>query len=283
MPEKYTVEDYQQAGLELYDKLHIPTFPVAMKYIKDLSEIPEGVVRPIEKGQKMSICQAMAQARRWGHKLCITEADNFCTPSTVFHGWVQGVSAEELIESQVKQEWHKDADAEKNQVSGMNLQNLKTMMSMGYIGVIVTPLHETPVIPDSITVYGNGLHMTYIIHALNYERKKKYEVTSNFVGFGESCGKGAFQPFIMRKPQFVLPGTGDRSFCLIDDHEMAIGLPAQYVFYVLENLFNTGDRQGLKLPLRKILPRLNEKITPGFMYMREVIDKAKEKTKGGSD
>ncbi|MHA1466884.1 MAG: DUF169 domain-containing protein [Promethearchaeota archaeon] len=277
---KHSLEDYQRAGVELYDKLHIDTFPVAAKYIKSLDEIPNGVIRPIDKGQKMSICQAMTQARRWGQKLCITADDNFCTPSTAGFGWVHGITAEEMIESQVRQKWRKDEDAEKRRhVDQTSVKQLQMLMNLKNIGVMVAPLHETPFIPDSIIVYGNGLQMTYIIHALSYEGKKKYEVTSDFIGFGESCGKGAFYPVIFNKPQFVLPGTGDRGFCLIDDHEMAMGLPAKHLFYVLTNLYKTGEGQGLKLPLRKILPRLNESITPGFRYMREVIDKAKEKEK----
>ena len=81
-------------------------------------------------------------------------------------------------------------------------------------------------------------------------------------------------PFITRKSQIVIPGAGDRSFAGIQDHELAIGMPAKYVFYVLENLFKVGGGQGLKLPLRQIIPlNLNENLTPGFKYMREVIDK----------
>ena len=131
---KYSLEDYQKAGVELYDKLHIDTFPVAAKYIKSLDEIPKGVIRPIDKGQKMSICQAMTQARRWGQKLCITADDNFCTPSTAGFGWVHGITAEEMIESQVRQRWRKDEDAEKrrhvDQTSVKQLQMLMNLKNM---------------------------------------------------------------------------------------------------------------------------------------------------------
>ena len=81
-------------------------------------------------------------------------------------------------------------------------------------------------------------------------------------------------PFITRKPQIVIPGTGDRSFAGIQDHELAIGMPAKYAFYVNENLFAVGKGQGLKFPLRQMIPLgLDEKLTPGFMYMRDLIDK----------
>ncbi len=227
---KHSLEDYQRAGVELYEKLHIDTFPVAAKYIKSLDEIPKGVIRPIDTGQKMSVCQAMTQARRWGHKLCITADDNFCTPSTAGFGWIHGITAEEMIESQVRQRWRKDEDSEKRrQVDQTSVRQLQ-----------------------------------------------------NFVGFGESCQKGAYKPYLYNRPEFVLPGTGDRSFCGIQDWEVGMGLPAEAVFYVLENLFATGRGQGLKFPLRQVIPRLHEKITPGFIFMREIIDKTLKKEKESS-
>jgi len=271
-----TIEDYRKAGLELFDVLHLNTYPVSLKYIKDLeTEIPAGVRRPIDDGDKMSICQAFTYARRFGHKLCITALDNFCTPSSVAHGWVP-LTVEEFTESQVRQKWSKDTEAEKRRAEHIYKTNFKSVIELAYRGVIVSPLMETPVIPDAILVYTDGPKLTNIINALNYEHKRKYRVQSTFEGFGESCGKGGLMPFITRRAQIVLPGTGDRSFGGIQDHELAIGMPGEFIFYILENLFQTGAGQGLKFPLRTLIPKLDESLTPGFVYMREVIDKKLE-------
>ena len=268
-----TIEDYRKAGQELYDKLHLATYPVAIKYIKDLKEIPDKAIRPIVRGHKMAICQAFTQARRFGDTYAITSADNFCTPSSVGHGWVD-ISEEEFIESQIRQGWSKDPQAERRRAAEQYAKNFKNVIALGYRGVVASPLPETLVVPDTVLTYGDGRQLTYLIHALTYEHKSKYAIRSSFEGFGESCAKGGFMPFITRKPQIVIPGAGDRSFAGIQDHELAIGMPAKYVFYVLENLFKVGGGQGLKLPLRQIIPlNLNENLTPGFKYMREVIDK----------
>jgi len=62
-----SIEDYQKVGEDIFHKLHLTTYPVAIKYIKDINtEIPEGHRRPIDSGKKMSICQAFTQARRFG-------------------------------------------------------------------------------------------------------------------------------------------------------------------------------------------------------------------------
>lgn len=65
-----TLEDYQNAGEEIFNKLHLDSFPVSIKYIKDLKkEIPPGVRRPIDNGENVSICQAFTYARRFRQKL----------------------------------------------------------------------------------------------------------------------------------------------------------------------------------------------------------------------
>ena len=271
-----TIEDYKEAGEKIFDVLHLNSYPVSLKYIRDIkSEIPSGVRRPIDDGEKMSICQAFTYARRFRQKLCITAEDNFCTPSSVAHGWVP-LTIEEFTESQIRQKWSKDIQAEKRRAEHIYKNNFKNLIELAYRGVIVSPLLDTPVIPDSILIYCDGPKLTNIINALNYEHKRKYRIQSTFEGFGESCGKGGLMPFITRKAQIVIPGTGDRSFAGIQDHELAIGIPGEFIFYLLENLFQTGAGQGLKFPLRTLIPKLDENLTPGFRYMREVIDKKLE-------
>lgn len=274
-----SLDDYQQAGQEIYDQLHLSTYPVGLKYIKNMEEVPEGAIQPSKQGKMMSICQAFTMARKFGKTYVITAADNFCTPSTVGHGWVD-ISEEEFIESQVRQGWHKDEKAERRRAKKIYLKNFKNVIALGFRGVITSPLHDTAIIPDAVLIYSTGAKITNIIHALCYEHKKKYLPRSSFEGFGESCGKGGLMPFITRKPQIVIPGAGDRSFAGIQDHEIGIGMPASHIFYVLKHLFKTGGSQGLGFPLRQLIPMdLDETITPGFKYMKEIIDKKLEQEK----
>ncbi|TFF90303.1 MAG: hypothetical protein EU548_03690 [Promethearchaeota archaeon] len=267
------LEEYQKAGQEIYDKLHFQTYPIGIKYIKDEKEIPPEAIQPSKRDKRMSICQAFYMSRRFGNIYAITAADNFCTPSTVAHGWVK-ISEEEFIESQVRQGWHKDKKAEIRRAKKLYSKNFKNIMDLGYTGLISYPLQKSPLIPDTILVFGNGAQITHIIHALCYEHKKKYSINSSFEGFGESCGKGSLMPFLTRKAQIVIPGSGDRSFAGIQDQEIGIGLPADHIFYLLQNLFKTGGKQGLGFPVKSMIPlNLTENLTPGFKYMKEIIDR----------
>jgi len=289
MPEKnYTLEDYRHIGQEFFDRIHLPTYPIAAKFIKSVDEIPEGVRRPELEGFKMSVCQILSKARRLGEAWAITAVDNFCTPITFGMGWVQGITVDEFVESQIKQKWDKDPEALRKvgeetekyrSSSGTGYERLRktaqqgiTLQKMGNIGVMTAPLHNTPFIPDTIVVYGTPLQVNYLIDALSIEKKRKYEIKTPFVGFGE-CTKGTLQPFLMQKPFIIIPGNGDRSYGGIQDYEIAIGMPADQAFYALDNLFKAWKGEGKFVPFKQELPNVDERITPGYIYMREVIDR----------
>ena len=270
-----TLDDYKKAGQELYDKLHLSTYPIAIKYIKDVAEIPRGVRRPSDKGQKWSLCQAFTYARRWGWSVAMTSDDNFCTPSSVSQGWEE-IPREDLIQSQVLQGWHKDLEAQERFSHTSSGGGESLGRPVGYKGFICSPLPETIITPDSVLVYGTGENITHIIHALAYEGENI--PISSFSGFGESCSKGALMPFITQKPQVVIPGTGDRTFSGTYDYEIAIGLPANLLFFVIEHMLVTGGRLNMGHPVRTLLPQsITESLTPGFKYMREIIDEFKKK------
>ncbi len=270
-----TLEDFHQAGKDLFHKLHLATYPVGITYIKDVADIPEGVIRPSMFGKKMSLCQAYTQARRMGSHMAMTADDNFCTPATGGHMWAD-ISMEDLIQSQVLQGWHKDREAEERRfmASAKHYEGRDTGDIQSYCGFVCSPLENALLIPHTVLVYCDGAQLTHIIHALAWEHK--HVPVSSFEGFGESCIKGGLAPFLTGKPQVVIPGAGDRAFSGIQDHELGAGLPADLVFYVLENLFKTGGGMNLGLPIRSQVPlHIDESITPGFQFLRDKMDAKK--------
>jgi uncharacterized protein (DUF169 family) len=267
------LKDYQEAGQTLYDRLHLSSMPIAIKYIRDVSEIPgEKIMRPSALGEEWSLCQGFTYARRWGWNVAMTGQDNFCVPSTASHGW-EDISEEDRIESQVRQGWHKDAEAERRlQKYTRELFGDRADKRNEYKGFIVSPLPRSIVVPDSVLIYGNGEQITHIIQALVYDGRNF--PASSFWGFGESCMKGGLIPFLTRIPQIVIPGTGDRTFSGVFDYEIAIGLPGEMIFEIIANLFQTGGRLNMGIPVKTLLPRgIKAKLTPGFDFLRKKYEK----------
>jgi uncharacterized protein (DUF169 family) len=271
------LSDYRKAGQELLSQLRLATFPLAIKYIQDISEVSPKTVRPSQSGQKWALCQAITYVRRWGWKVAMTADDNFCTPSSVGHGWVD-VSQEDLLQSQLFQAWHKDIEAEiKRQKHNRDIIGEANWPKLRkYKGVVISPLHEASTIPDSVLVFGNGENITHIIHALTYEGENY--PTSSFEGFGETCMKGGLVPFVTGVPQIVIPGMGDRTFSGVYDYEIAIGMPGPLVFTAVQNLLKTGGKLNLGNPVKTLLATgITESITPGFKYIRDKIDASNKK------
>lgn len=276
------LSDYQEAGRQLVQKLRLYTDPIAIKFVNDASELPGDAVRPSTLGEKWSLCQAMHYARRHQKHVGITTDENFCTASSVGLGW-QPVDnpMETFIESQVIQGWHLDQETEATRLNsiltGIGLENLERVMQMR--GFYCAPLAETTVMPDSILIYGMVPQITSIIHALCWEYK--YVPASTFEGFGETCIKGGLIPFVTGKPQVVIPGAGDIMFSGATEHEIGLGIPADLVFYVLENLFNTLAKQDnlVGMPMRVKIRPCTADVLPGFAFLQEKIDEYKAKNK----
>jgi uncharacterized protein (DUF169 family) len=270
------VEQIKKTGEELYHKLHLPTWPVGITYIKKEGDIPGQAVRPSSMGQKWSLCQAVTYARRHGWHVAMTADDNFCVPASAFHKWVD-VSDEDLIESQVQQGWHKDWKAEQNRFNFFKglfagREGEKTLHKMKeYVGFVCSPLHQAIMEPDSIMVFGDGTHVNHMIQALCYDYTMP--VMSAFEGFGETCFKGGLVPFMTGRPQVVIPGMGDRSFAGISPEELAVGLPASKLSVILDNLFKSGGHLNIGQPAKTMLAMgLDESITPGFTFLKSKIN-----------
>lgn len=268
--------DFQQLGKELYEKLHLPTYPVAITYIKSEDEIPAKAMRPSAMGQKMCICQTFTYARSWGAHVAITAEENFCVPGSAGHKWVD-VTDEEFIESQVTQGWHKSREAEINRINGYNMLfagpegQTRLAKAKARIGLVASPLHQALLEPDTVLVFGNGVHITHIIQALCYDYKAP--IMSVFEGFGESCMMGGLIPFLTGQPQIVIPGMGDRAFAGITPDEIGIGIPAAKFPVALEDLFKTGGPMNIGMPFKTMIPtNLTEEITPGFAWLKKVVD-----------
>jgi hypothetical protein len=100
------------------------------------------------------------------------------------------------------------------------------------------------------------------------------------------CAKLRFGASIpMGKPPTGEPCAGElharfggRAFSGTSEHEIAIGIPATALSKLTEYLFQCGGRQNMGLPLKPLLSMgLTDSITPGFQYLREIVDSKKDR------
>jgi uncharacterized protein (DUF169 family) len=74
---EYRIEGYQEIGKKLKERLGLETEIVAVKFVKKLSEFPEGFIRPLrDTGKPMTLCMAMAASRYDKKKMAMSAEDN---------------------------------------------------------------------------------------------------------------------------------------------------------------------------------------------------------------
>jgi uncharacterized protein (DUF169 family) len=74
---KYRIEDYQEIGKKLQERIGLETEIVAVKFVKDISEFQEGFIRPLrDTGNPMTLCMAMAASRYEKKKMAMSAHDN---------------------------------------------------------------------------------------------------------------------------------------------------------------------------------------------------------------
>jgi uncharacterized protein (DUF169 family) len=273
---KYTIKDYQDVGKRLKERLDLETEVVAIKFIKNVSEIPDGFLRPLkDTGKKMTLCMAMTAARREGKNVSITVDDNPCIPVSVAQGW-SWVSPIALILSQVENKWQKNAlgmirvNNARLRIGGIMAQ-LPFSQLLGHKGFLVSPLSGTPFIPDTVVIYGYPEQLTHVAQSLSWEGK--YVPRGVETGFGDSCWAAGFMPMKSKKPVFTLLGMGDRGVARAKKYEAAIGIPGKLVFYLNGNLFKAGGEHNLKHYIENPPVKIDENMLPGWQNVRKLLDK----------
>ena len=79
---------FQEIGKEFEKFLRLSTFPIAIKLIKNKSEIPEGSKQShIDLKLQNFICQNFKMARTYGWTITVTSDDCACKVARVVYNW----------------------------------------------------------------------------------------------------------------------------------------------------------------------------------------------------
>ncbi len=64
------LETCKKVGNDLYHKLHLSTYPVAIKYIESTDEIPETAWWPSQMGKKNGVMSSLYHGPAYGYNSC---------------------------------------------------------------------------------------------------------------------------------------------------------------------------------------------------------------------
>jgi len=215
----YTVEEFNKAGRELEDILHLRSAPIALRLIGE-DEVPEGCARPSEQGTHYALCQAFAAVRRNRRAFALFKEDHWCLwPLISFRnveldeGDVEYLGSKQFIKDPQK-----------------SLEFYKAHFPMidpdkARPGIAIAPLESCTFVPDVVVVYCIPAQLRHLLMAAKYHDAIVPDACLQTVN---SCG-AAVLPILNGKTHYntAIPDPGEFERSLAWDDEMIFSVSGE--------------------------------------------------------
>ena len=239
------MKEWQDLGRQLRGYIHVDTLPVAIRFLKNKEDIPEGTRTPLKHMKvKMAHCQAQAVARKYGWTIAMTKDDLGCAISGHTYGW-EVAEPDGVVKFLTRMNYAGGGEAAKT-----IYQAFRCLKPGECEAVVYSPLERTKIEPDVILIYLNPAQLMRCLHGSTYE--SGMPITCSFSGRAASCTEGVIGAFLDQSPKVVVPGNGDRVWATAQDHEMVYALPASHLKQLVDGLARTHET-GIRYPIPSFL------------------------------
>ncbi|MDO8689713.1 MAG: DUF169 domain-containing protein [Dehalococcoidia bacterium] len=239
------LEKWVKDGKDLSAAIRPRSFPLGIKLLKPGEEMPEKAHRPVkDMGIKITLCQAFTMARLYGQTIGMTRDDAVFCPGPLLWAW------EEMDdEADLANFWVKDLPFfEYPEVGMKTIKALPRFEKGEIVGMVVSPLEWTRIVPDVILIYCNPAQMMRLVQGTLF--KQGGVLTSSFTGLAASCAEGVIESYKNQVSRVVLPGAGDRVVAMDQDDEMIFTLPASKLDELIDGIqVRHGTLGGQRYPI----------------------------------
>ena len=210
------IETMNTYGQDLLNMLVLRTYPIAIKMLKDESEIPEGAARPKKDlGEHYSACQAFGIVRQRGTTLAMFIEDHWCFEPIIGYGLVE--PPEDYLEGSMSAFFIQDKEAAKKRTSEIPL-----LPHGKYAGMVLGPLHKVNYTPDLTVIYCNATQLRHMLFAMLL--KNGYRVTSTLDPLW-SCVLSVVPSLLTGECRVTVPDPGEFERGAVRDDEMMLTVP----------------------------------------------------------
>lgn len=234
----------KELGEAILKHIRPDTFPVGIKIVKNEADLPSRAKRPgSDLGERITICQAVAYARRYGWTIAMDGEDLSCPIAKVAFGYKPAL----------------DYYTDGNLVCGMYTKDFESAkkteadvpkLSAEESGYYVAfPLDRAPMNPDVVVVYANSAQVMRLVAGMLYQRGGS--IPSTFSSRAD-CADIAIRTMQTGQPQVILPCYGDRVFAQTQDHEMAFSFAFKDAQELVEGLEGT-HAGGVRFPVPQFM------------------------------
>jgi uncharacterized protein (DUF169 family) len=232
--------DCATLAAELEKHLRVATLPVGIRTLRAGEAPPEKARRPSKQlGVQITVCQAIAFARRYGWTMAVSREDVSCPIAKAVFGfedrnayYASGALADGMYAG--------------CREAGARFEDALAKYEPGECETIVAgPLARIGYEPETVVVYGNSAQVLRLVNACLYE--KGGELRSACSGRAD-CSDIVIRSAKSKEPQVILPCYGDRLFGMAADDEMAFTFPFSMREQVVKGLEGT-HAGGIRYPV----------------------------------
>ena len=223
---------FNELGRKLELQLRLNTYPLAIKMLKSIEDIPEDAIRPLKKfGKCLSTCQAFTLSRRFGETVAQLFEDMWCPEPVIGFGLVE--PPEYFFEGKTRY-----PSGVKSLKAGANWAREFPRFDVGkYLGVVSAPLTSASFEPDVAVVYCDSAQLLRLLLGLAYEDGR--DITT-VLGGHSACVYSVVPPMLKNECQVSVPCRGDRGYAGTQDYEMIFSIPRDHIERVVEGMDKSG-------------------------------------------
>jgi uncharacterized protein (DUF169 family) len=229
------VETMNKYGSDLLNMLVLRTYPIAIKMLKDESEIPQGAVRPKKDlGEHYSACQAFSIVRWRGTTLAMFVEDHWCFEPIIGYGLKE--PPEDFLEGAGSDFFIQDKEAAKER------NNSIPVLPYGkYAGMVLGPLHKANYVPDLTVIYCNATQLRHMLFSMML--KNGYRVTSTLDPLW-SCVYSVVPSLLTGECEVTVPDPGEFERGGVGDDEMMFSIPTGRMEELMYGVYHY-DKMGM--------------------------------------
>jgi uncharacterized protein (DUF169 family) len=240
--------NFREIAESLRNDLRLKTLPLAVRFLKSKTELPEKTRQPsVALGKRVAICQGVTMARNYGWTVGLTKEDVICVPAAIVFGFSESTDPPASLASLFCEiNFSSNEDLARKETSSMS------RFENGEIeAIVLAPLERASFDPDTILIYGNPAQVMRLTQAWSYMSGER--VPGHFGGKVE-CDEYLIAPFKTESPRVVIPGQGERIFAATQDDEVAFAFPGKFLTEFAKALKEAGKAIGARYP---VTPYLN--------------------------
>ncbi len=227
----------------LMDNLRLKTFPIGVKFLRELEEIPEKAKRPsLFLKKKITVCQGVTMARNYGWEVALTADDIICVPALLAFGMTPAPNAvAELSQLFCDISFKANKEVSVEEVKGMSL-----LEKDEFKAILLFPLAKASIEPDVIIIYGNPAQVSRLVQGATFSSPSRIEGS---FGSKVECVEYLVDPLKSGEPRVIIPGLGDRIFSMTADDEMVFSFPLSWLDDLIQGLREAGKKIGARYPI----------------------------------